>query len=153
MGGGTVRLRVHRNRPQSERAGGADDAAGDLAAVGDQDGGERPADGLGHLEGPAVTIMRSGVGLKSLHGLFICGQFETRTRMSISARNATRLPGAEMPSTMPSVPSASIGTFMNQLRLDTRSRGPMPYLLASARKFSRQPCSAAVWCPYRRVLD
>ena len=67
--------------------------------------------------------------------------------MSISARNATRLPGPEMPSTMPRVPSASMGTFMNQLRLDTRSRAPMPYLAASARKFSRQPCSAAVWWP------
>ena len=67
--------------------------------------------------------------------------------MSISARNATRLPGPEMPSTMPRVPSASMGTFMNQLRLDTMSRAPMPYLAASARKFSRQPCSAAVWWP------
>ena len=54
---------------------------------------------------------------------------------------------------MPRVPSASMGTFMNQLRLDTMSRAPMPYLAASARKFSRQPCSAAVWWPYRRVLD
>ena len=29
--------------------------------------------------------MRTGVGSKPLHGLLICGQFETTTRQSISA--------------------------------------------------------------------
>ena len=65
-----------------------------------------------------MTTMRTGVGSKPLHGLLICGQLEISTSTSISARRSTRSPGAEMPSTMPSVPSASTGTFMNQLMFD-----------------------------------
>ncbi len=37
----------------------------------------------------STTIIRSGVGLKSLHGLFICGQLDTSTSTSVSARTAT----------------------------------------------------------------
>ena len=91
-----------------------------------------------------MTI-RSGVQLKSLQGLFICGQLDTITSTSISARRATRLPGPDMPSTMPIPPSASTGTFMNQLTLETRSRAPSPCRPASVRKFSRQACWCSVW--------
>src|ERR1700733_878278 len=107
---GDIGRGVDGDRAQAEAARGADDATGDLTAGADEDGVDLPAAQATGRAAPAVTIIRSGVGLKSLHGLFICGQLETRTRMSISARNATRLPGPEMPSTMPRVPSASIGT-------------------------------------------
>ena len=78
-----VRLGVDRDRAQAEAgARGADHAAGDLAAVGDQDGVESPV----RHAGPAVMLAPlahdhppAGWGLKSLHGLFICGQLETRT--------------------------------------------------------------------------
>jgi hypothetical protein len=80
--------------------------------------------------------MRTGVGSKPLHGLLICGQFDTSTRVSISACSVTLLPGAEMPSTMPRVPSASTGTFMNQLMLETMSRLPRPYLPSSFSRLS-----------------
>ena len=45
-----------------------------------------------------------------------------------------------MPSTMPSVPSAPTGTFMNQLMFDTRSRLPRPWRAPAARKLSTQAC-------------
>ena len=73
-----------------------------------------------------VTIIRTGVGSKPLHGLLICGQLDTSTRTSVSARSATRSPGADSPSTMPRVPSASTGTFMKKLRFGARSRFPRP---------------------------
>ena len=67
--------------------------------------------------------------------------------MSISARRVTVRPGAEMPSTIPSVPSASTGTFMNQLMLETMSRLPRPHFAPSSRKFSTQACWWWVWWP------
>ena len=66
-------------------AQGADDPAGDGAAVGDQDLVEHAS----HPTPGAVMIMRTGVGLKPLQGLFTCGQFETTTTRSISARRST----------------------------------------------------------------
>lgn len=38
---------------------------------------------------PAQTSIRIGVGLKPLQGLFTCGQFDTSTSTSISARTST----------------------------------------------------------------
>src|SRR5262249_47957570 len=128
---GAVGVRVDGDRLHAQRVRAPDDAAGDLSPVRDQDDVVR-----GHGR---TTTMRRGVGLKALQGLFIWGQFDTRTRTSVSACTATRLPGADIPSTMPSDPSASTGTFMNQLRLETRSRAPSPCFAASVRKFSRQP--------------
>ena len=58
-----------------------------------------------------------------------------------------------MPSTMPSAPSGSTGTFMYQLMFETRSRLPRPWRPPSARKFSAQACCAQVWWPYRSVFD
>ena len=87
-----------------------------------------------------VITIRTGVGSNPLHGLLICGQFDTSTSVSVSARTVSDLPGADRPSTMPRVPSASTGTFMKKLMLDTMSRLPMPHLAASARKFSAQAC-------------
>ena len=43
---------------------------------------------LGRLLG-SVTISRIGVGLKPLHGLRVCGQFEITASTSISARSST----------------------------------------------------------------
>lgn len=91
--------------------------------------------------------MRTGVGSKPLQGLLICGQFDTSTRTSVSARSRTSRPGAEIPSTMPSVPSSSTGTFMYQLTLPTRSRLPSPHLAPSLRKFSTQACWKRVCWP------
>ena len=45
--------------------------------------------------------MRTGVGSKPLHGLFTCGQLDTTTSTSRSARRSTHSPGAEIPSTIP----------------------------------------------------
>ena len=70
----TVRLGKDRNRAQPERAGGADDAAGDLAAVCDENGSCQS-----HISS------RIGVGLYALHGLFSCGQFEMSATTSRSA--------------------------------------------------------------------
>ena len=89
-----------------------------------------------------VITIRTGVGSNPLHGLLICGQLDTSTRVSVSARSVSDLPGADRPSTMPSVPSASTGTFMKKLTLETMSRLPIPQRAASARKFSAQAC----WC-------
>ena len=58
------------------------------------------------------TTIRTGVGSNPLHGLLICGQFDTSTRVSTSARSLIFFPGAERPSTIPSVPSSSTGTFI-----------------------------------------
>ena len=52
-----------------------------------------------------------------------------------------------MPSTMPSVPSASTGTFMNQLMLLVMSRLPMPRHECASRKFSTHACWCLVWKP------
>ena len=78
--------------------------------------------GRRHAGGPSQICIWTGVGSNPLQGLLICGQLEMTTSTSISARTSTCFPGAEMPSTIPSVPSALTGTFMNQLMLDTRSR-------------------------------
>lgn len=101
----------------------------------------------------ASTVISTAVGSKPLQGLLIWGQLETRTSTSHSARRVRARPGAEMPSTMPRVPSFSTGTFMYQLMFDTRSRLPRPCLAPSARKLSTQACCDQVWCPYRRVFD
>ena len=74
-----------------------------------------------------MTTTPIGVGSNPLQGLLICGQLLTSTSTSRAARHATRSPGAEIPSTMPIVPSASTGTFMYQLMLLTRSRLPSPH--------------------------
>src|SRR6185312_14301218 len=74
----------------------------------------------------SVTITRTGVGLNPLHGLLICGQLLITTSVSISANKSRYFPGAEIPSTIPSAPSASTGTFMNQLMFDVISRLPSP---------------------------
>ena len=102
------------------------------------------ADDLDARHGAVIT-MRTGVGSKPLQGLLICGQLETTTTTSISARRSRYRPGAEMPSTIPSVPSGSTGTFMYQLTLGTRSRLPSPHLAPSARKFSTHACWWRVW--------
>lgn len=72
--------------------------------------------GRRHPHGAAAhrlsTTIRTGVGSKPLHGLLICGQFDTSTKVSTSARSLILFPGAERPSTMPRVPSSSTGTFM-----------------------------------------
>ena len=54
-----------------------------------------------HLDGSiirrdhaSVMTMRTGVGLKPLQGLLICGQLETSTMVSVSARTVSDLPGA-----------------------------------------------------------
>ena len=64
---------------------GAQDAHGDLAAVGDEEGVEPVIE--------EVTTMRTGVGSKPLHGLLICGQLLTTTSTSRSARRETDRPG------------------------------------------------------------
>src|SRR6185369_13623978 len=94
-----IRFGIYRDRAQAHAAQRADDTGSDRAAVGDQNG----------VEGHAVTIIRTGVGLNPLQGLLICGQLETTTMTSISARRSTDNPGAEIPSTMPSAPSSSTG--------------------------------------------
>src|SRR5262249_47158034 len=86
----------------------------------------------------SVTIRRIGVGLKPLHGLRVCGQFETTASTSISARRSTWSPGFESPSTIPIVPSGATGTFMKKLRLATTSRRPRPKGASARRKLARQ---------------
>src|ERR1700687_4451116 len=86
----------------------------------------------------ASTATRTAVGLKPLHGLLTCGQFEISASTSACAVRVRERPGADSPSTMPSVPSSSTGTFMYQLMLETRSRFPRPQRAPSARKFSTQ---------------
>ena len=95
-----------------------------------------------------VTIMRTGVGSKPLQGLLICGQFDTTTSTSISARSSTYLPGAEMPSTMPSVPSGSTGHVHEPVDVATHVALAQPVARRRpARKFSTQACWCLVWCP------
>jgi hypothetical protein len=65
-----------------------------------------------HLDHGVATTIRTGVGSNPLQGLLIWGQFDTSTSVFISARSRTISPGAEMPSTIPRVPSSSTGTFM-----------------------------------------
>src|SRR5207302_7963681 len=110
----------HRHRGDAHPLQRGEDADGDLSPVGDEHLPEQSR----HVG--AVTVTRMGVGLKPLQGLLICGQLEIATSTSISARRSRYFPGAEIPSTIPSVPSASTGTFMNQLMLETRSRLPRP---------------------------
>ncbi len=54
---------------------------------------------------------------------------------------------------MPSVPSASTGTFMNQFTLLVMSRLPMPRHEWASRKLSTHACSWRVWNPYRSAFD
>src|SRR3546814_17971446 len=72
-----VRLRIDRDRAQAHAPQGADDARGDGAAIGDED----------RIEAHAVTIMRTGVGLKPLQGLLLCGQFDTTKIPSIDRKS------------------------------------------------------------------
>ena len=73
-----------------------------------------------------VRRCRIGVGSKPLHGLLICGQLEISDEHVPLGAQRHVSPGREIPSTIPSVPSGSTGTFMNQLMLETRSRLPRP---------------------------
>ena len=57
------------------------------------EGGGRGVVDAGVGEAHRVTTMRTGVGSKPLQGLLIWGQLETRTRVSISARRVSFLPG------------------------------------------------------------
>src|SRR3546814_580037 len=132
-----VRFGIDRDRAQPHAAQRADDPGRDRAPVRDQD----------RVEAHAVTIIRTGVGLNALQGLLICGQFETTTITSISACRSTVEPGAEMPSTMPSAPSSSTGTFMKKLMFGTMSRLPRPSDRLASRKFSTQACCDLVWWP------
>ncbi|MNG34785.1 hypothetical protein D3C84_1213570 [compost metagenome] len=59
-----------------------------------------------------------------MQGLFSCGQLEISTITSISARRSTYLPGAEIPSSKVSPPSAVTGTFMKKLMFGPMS--PLP---------------------------
>ena len=64
--------------------------------------------GPGSPRSGRITTRRTGVGSKPLHGLLICGQLEMSTSTShLGAQVHATVRGAEMPSTMPSVPSAS----------------------------------------------
>ncbi|VEH92192.1 Uncharacterised protein (plasmid) [Tsukamurella tyrosinosolvens] len=77
-------------------------------------GGHRAGadDGEGGHAAASEISSSTAVGSKPLQGLLICGQLEINTSVSISARSTTFFPGAERPSTMPSVPSGSTGTYM-----------------------------------------
>src|SRR4029453_13418765 len=89
----------------------------------------------------SVTTTRTGVGLNPLHGLRICGQFETTASTRVSARRSTKSPGFDLPSTIPMVPSASTGTFMKKLILATMSFSPNPCRASARRKLeSHEAC-------------
>jgi len=62
-----------------------------------------------------VISTRIGVGLKPLHGLLTCGQFEITASASISARSATWQPGGEIADAIAAPPSSVTGTRMTVL--------------------------------------
>jgi len=82
----TVGLRIDGDGSDAHEPERANDAAGDLAAI-------RNQDFLEHCflpeRQPFQMSVRMGVGLKSLQGLLTCGQFEMTQSTSISARNST----------------------------------------------------------------
>ncbi len=97
-GGGDVQgmgvgLGIDGDGGDAEAIEGANDAAGDFAAVGDQDFFEHEAQLTASAGYPSVTITRIGVGLKPLQGLLICGQLLMTTSVSISASRSTYFPG------------------------------------------------------------
>ena len=111
-GDAAVDVGEHRDRLDAEAVERADDAARDLAAVGDQDrrstGRTRqPADHEADRRG--IEAVAGVVDLRAVR------DHDEHAHVARGARRAS--PGAEMPSTMPRVPSASTGTFMNQLML------------------------------------
>src|SRR6516165_3430205 len=98
-------------------------------------------------------MTRTGVGLKPLQGLLICGQLESTHKTSISAAyKSTWSPALETPSTTVKSPAGSIGTLMKKLTLATMSRFDRPCLASSSRKFSRHACWYFVGSPNRTAL-
>ena len=113
-----VGIGIDRHRLHAETAQRADDAARYRAAIGDQHSFEH----LAAARPQSQTIISTGVGLYALHGLLSCGQFETSTSTSVSARISTYLPASLMPSSKLKPPSGVSGTFMKKLMLLARSR-------------------------------
>ncbi len=87
-----VGRRVQSHALQAHLRDGALCAHGDGAAVGYEDLGEHGCYSASQM------IMRTGVGLYALQGLFSCGQLLTSTSTLASAFISTYLPGALTPS-------------------------------------------------------
>ena len=115
-----VGLRVDRDASDSHAVERADDAAGDGAAIGNEDLAK-------HVRVPHPrSEPRWASDCRQLQGLFSCGQFEISTMTFISASISTYLPGADRPSANSNPPSGVTGTFMKKLMLWVMSRFVSP---------------------------
>ena len=145
-----VGLGIDRDRRDPHAPQRADDAAGDRAAVGDQDLVEHGH--LGRVQSrpfaPSSRLYRPRPAAHRRRVVGVAGVVELRAvgdqhqHVHLGAHLDVACPGAEMPSSNVSSPSGVTGTFMKKLMLLGRSRLFMP--LPVARQRQQEVVAAAV---------